>query len=218
MELQAGVGVLCLEAAFGCGRTIEGRSLGTFKDMRPIVLGSVILACVGGLAGCDDLERSPGTDDEGGGGMCHHVVAAPPLPDERDTSPFLAQCDLELVCPVAAYGTEDDDLGEVFGYVPAGGECIIEGLAKGTVGSYELMSCEGCRRGGRRRLQVLGDGSVLYHASEWFSLGRLEDQSLRVLPDAAYFETCSAATSEELVACIEGILYGECLPAPLACP
>lgn len=177
----------------------------------------------GGSIGAEETSAAPestgGTEETGDQeGSC--------LDDGYDCfdgvhEPF--ECGAELACDVLE--VNDPSLNEFdpdpFGFVnPDAAACILEGLAAGSVGAYEIEVEPGQQNSISHRLEVLADGSVLFRRDVQQDKtcdgheARLERQP------ASYFESCMMETDEALIlACVLGAGDAEqCVPDGLVCP
>lgn len=132
-------------------------------------------------------------------------------------------CGGESVCEVLEVNdpTLNDIDREPFGFVnPEAATCILEGLAAGTVGVYEIEVEPGQQYSISHRLELLADGSLLLRSHSQEDKGcdgherRLERRA------ADYFEACQQETDEALILeCVLGA--GDpalCVPQGNACP
>lgn len=67
-------------------------------------------------------------------------------------------------------------------------------------------------------VQMLGEGTAIWRRSPFQDIGGNGRVTWRALPEPSYFQGCSAATPEALVACIEGITDQECQLGEPVCP
>lgn len=67
-------------------------------------------------------------------------------------------------------------------------------------------------------LLLMGDGTVVWTFTMFQDLDSENRETWRELPNASYFENCSAATFAELLTCVEGIAQTECQLGVPTCP
>lgn len=103
-------------------------------------------------------------------------------------------------------------------YDPAVGACIVEQLAAGTQALHVVSDCPGGQFSESWRLQVFGDGTVLYVNNQFLDIGGPGYGTWRAMPDAAYFQDCQTDTPEGLIDCIEGIPQQACQLGEPSCP
>ncbi|PRQ03808.1 hypothetical protein [Enhygromyxa salina] len=105
-------------------------------------------------------------------------------------------------------------------YDPEVGNCLLQALANGqdTAASLGIRDCPGGQFSWTLKLQLFGDGTVLWHEATFADLASDERATWRMLPDAAYLDACSADTIEQLLDCLSGILEQECQLGEPTCP
>jgi len=179
--------------------------------LKPVSI-AFVLACTPTGDDAADTETSSVSETNGDGdgdGVCYDVF------DEED-SVSVIDCGLTEPCASAEFVLSDCEVEAT--YDPAVGACILEQLAAGTQGQYDIRDCPGGQYSEVWRLQVFGDGTVLYVNNNFVDKGANGRATWRTLPDAAYFQGCQSDTPVALIDCIEGIPEQECQLGEPSCP
>lgn len=162
------------------------------------------------LIACNDNAATDAGSTETGDGVCYDI---------RDdvNSVQVINCGLPQPCAEAEFASSPSC--EVTAtYDPAVGACIVEQLAAGTQAMHSIRDCPGGQFSELWRLQVLGDGTVLYVDNQALDIGGNGRGTWRALPDAAYFQGCQTDTAEALIDCIDGIAEQDCQLGEPSCP
>jgi hypothetical protein len=149
-----------------------------------------------------------GDGDGDGDGSCYAI-------SNEVTSVSVINCGFPQPCAEAEFA---DICETMVDYDPAVGACIVEQLAAGTQALHVVTDCPGEQFSESWRLQVFGDGTVLYVNNQFLDIGGTGYATWRALPDAAYFQTCQTDTAAALLDCIDGILAEECQLGEPSCP
>jgi hypothetical protein len=154
--------------------------------------------------------ESAGDGDGDGDAVCFSV---------QDPAPgVVPDCELPQPCPdvdfVLGAGCESGE--PIYDPVPAA--CVVDELAAGTQADHRITDCDGGIFSESWRLQVLGDGTVIYSHGRYQDLVSERSASWRAMPDAAYFNACVTDTAQQFLDCIEGILNQECQLGEPTCP
>lgn len=89
---------------------------------------------------------------------------------------------------------------EPFAFVnPEAATCILDGLAAGAVGAYEIAVEPGQQNSIDYRLEVLTDGTLVIRSQEQQDKTCSGHENRFVLQPASYFEACAAEAEEALV-------------------
>jgi hypothetical protein len=156
-----------------------------------------------------DGDGDPGDGDGDGEPVCFSVTD--PAPGE------VPDCELPQPCPEVDFITGDCELGDPT-YDPAPAICVVEALAAGTQAFHSISDCDGGVITESWRLQVLGDGTVVYSNNRFEDLVSDRRATWRAMPDAAYFNACQTDTAAQFIDCIQGIAQQECQLGVPSCP
>ena len=202
----------------------------------PALLGLVLLA---GCPGDDDISTSEATETgmgDGDGDPVGDGDGDPPGDGDGDPSgdgdgepegecydisdqvspPSAPNCMLPTPCADAEFVSGDCEVSAT--YDPAVGQCILDALAAGDPASVRVRDCPGGQFSESWSVQVLGDGTGIWRRANFQDIGGEGRVTWRALPEASYYEDCSAETPDDLVACIVGLVAGECQLGEPVCP
>jgi hypothetical protein len=149
------------------------------------------------------------TGDGDGDGTCYEI-------SDEVSSINVIDCGLAQPCAEAEFTVDPCEV--TADYDPAVGACIVEQLAAGTEALHVVSACPGGQFSESWRLQVFGDGTVLYVDNQFLDIGGPGYATWRALPDAAYFQACQTDTPEALLDCLDGIREQECQLGEPSCP
>ncbi len=156
-----------------------------------------------------ESESESEAESETGGAECYTV-------SDEGTSVQVINCGFTQPCADAEFVLDNCEVEAT--YDPAVGACIVEQLAAGNQALHVISDCPGGQFSESWRLQVLGDGTVLYVNNEFLDIGGNGYGTWRALPDAAYFQACQTDTPQGLIDCIDGIRQQECQLGEPTCP
>jgi hypothetical protein len=150
-----------------------------------------------------------GDGDGDGDGTCYQI-------SDEVTSVSVINCGFAQPCAEAEFVSSSCEV--TADYDPAVGACIVEQLAAGAQALHVVSDCPGGQFSESWRLQVFGDGTVLYVDNQFLDIGGPGYATWRALPDAAYFQACQTDTPEALLDCLDGIREQECQLGEPSCP
>lgn len=169
---------------------------------------ALALACT--PAGDDVADTQTETSGDGDGdAVCYDVI-------DETNSVGVIDCSFAQPCASAEFVLSNCEVDAT--YDPAVGACIIDALAAGTQALHDVRDCPGGQFSEAWRLQVFGDGTVLYVNNEALDIGGTGHATWRALPDPTYFQACASDTPEALLDCLDGILEQECQLGEPSCP
>jgi hypothetical protein len=161
------------------------------------------------VADAETQATSETAGDGDGDGTCYDV---------SDEVSSINVIDCAFTQPCAEVEFTSDPCEVTADYDPAVGACIVEQLAAGTQALHVVSACPGGQFSESWRLQVFGDGTVLYVDNQYLDIGGPGYANWRALPDATYFQACQTDTPEALLDCLAGILDQECQLGEPECP
>lgn len=175
---------------------------------------TLVLACTPAGDDVADAEtqatsETTGDGDGDGDATCYQI-------SDEGTSVSVINCGFTQPCAEAEFVSNPCEV--TADYDPAVGACIVEQLAAGTQALHVVSDCPGGQFSESWRLQVFGDGTVLYVDNQFLDIGGTGYATWRALPDATYFQACQTDTPEALLDCLAGILEQECQLGEPSCP
>jgi hypothetical protein len=177
--------------------------------LRRLASLSIILALACTPAGDDVADAETQATSDTGDATCYEI-------SDEVSSIDVIDCGLTQPCAAAEFTVDPCEV--TADYDPAVGACIVEQLAAGTAALHQVNACPGGQFSESWRLQVFGDGTVLYVDNQFLDIGGPGYATWRAMPDAAYFQACQTDTPEALIDCLDGIRQQECQLGEPSCP